>query len=63
MENMIEDQTFEAFSRPGFKPKSRIFHFDHEDDDFVFCQELTKAGKQIQLFKTHWNIYPSDNGL
>ena len=59
---MEKGQKFIAFSKPGFKPKSRIFHFDHEGDDFVFCQELTKAGKQIQLFKNHWDFYPKDNG-
>ncbi len=62
MDNMVEDQTFEAFSRPGFSIKRRTFHFDYEDDDFVFCQEETEAGYQIQLFKNHWDFYPKNNG-
>ncbi len=59
---MDKGQVFEAFRKLPFSVRHSIFHFDYKDDDFVFCQEKTKRGKQIQLFKTHWNIYPSDNG-
>jgi hypothetical protein len=60
---MEKGQIFEAFSRPGFSLKRRTFHFESEDADFVFCEETTlKADIQIQLFKTHWDFYPKNNG-
>ncbi len=55
---MEKGQEFVAFSKAGFEFKRRTFHFDREDDDFVFCQEKTDAGLQIQLFKNQWEFYP-----